>query len=47
MASMTVKKNNVDRWGIYSISKKLNKQNFVISNVIEIFHNCGKLKSLT
>ena len=28
-------KNNVDRWGIYSISKKLNKQNFVISNVIE------------
>ena len=35
MASMTVKKNNVDRWGIYSISKKLNKQNFVISNVIE------------
>ena len=35
MASMTVKKNDVDRWGIYSISKKLNKQNFVISNVIE------------
>ena len=35
MASMTVKKNNVNRWGIYSISKKLNKQNFVISNVIE------------
>ena len=35
MASMSVKKNNVNRWGIYSISKKLNKQNFVISNVIE------------
>ncbi len=35
MASMKVKKNNVNRWGIYSISKKLNKQNFVISNVIE------------
>ena len=35
MASMTVKKNNVNRWGIYSISKKLNKQNFVISNVVE------------
>ena len=35
MASMAVKKNNVDRWGIYSILKKLNKQNFVISNVIE------------
>ena len=35
MDSMTVKKNNVNRWCIYSISKKLNKQNFVISNVIE------------
>ncbi len=35
MASMSVKKNNVNRWGIYSISKKLNKQNFVISNVVE------------
>jgi len=35
MASMTVKKNNVNRWGIYSVSKKIDKQNFVISDVIE------------
>ena len=35
MASMTVKKNNVNRWGIYSISKKIDKKNFVISDVIE------------
>ena len=35
MASMRVRKKTVNRWGIYSISKKLNKQNFVISNVIE------------
>ena len=35
MASMTVSKNNVNRWGIYSSSKKLNNQNFVISDVIE------------
>ena len=35
MASMTVSKNNVNRWGIYSSSKKLNNQNFIISNVIE------------
>ena len=35
MASMIVKKNNVNRWGIYSISKKLNNKNFVISDVIE------------
>ncbi len=35
MASMTVKKNNVNRWGIYSVSKKIDKKNFVISDVIE------------
>tara|TARA_B100001250_G_scaffold354070_1_gene327728 strand:+ start:3748 stop:4563 length:816 start_codon:yes stop_codon:yes gene_type:complete len=35
MASMNVKKNNVDRWGIYSISKTLDKNNFKISDVIE------------
>ena len=35
MASMTVMKNNVNRWGIYSVSKKLDKKNFVISDVIE------------
>ena len=35
MASMKVKKNNVSRWGIYSLSKKLNKNNFFIKDVIE------------
>ena len=35
MASMTVKRNNVNRWGIYSVASKLDKKNFVISDVIE------------
>ena len=35
MASMKIKKNNVDRWGIYSINKYLDKANFIISDVIE------------
>ena len=35
MASMKVKKKNVDRWGIYSIGKKINKQNFLIKDVVE------------
>ncbi len=35
MASMTVKKNTVSRWGIYKIKKKLNKKNFYIEGVIE------------
>ena len=35
MASMRVNKNNVNRWGIYSMSKKLNKNNFLISDVVE------------
>ena len=35
MASMKVKKNNVSRWGIYSLSKGLNKNNFFIKDVIE------------
>ncbi len=35
MASMTVKKKNLSRWGIYSIKKKINKQNFIIKDVIE------------
>ncbi len=38
MASMKVKKNNVDRWGIYSINKYLDKANFKISDVIEKPH---------
>ena len=35
MASMKVKKNTVDRWGIYSSNKIIDKKNFLISNVIE------------
>jgi len=35
MASMKVKKNNVSRWGIYKINKKLDKRNFIIEGVIE------------
>ena len=35
MASMKVKKNNVSRWGIYDLKKKLDKKNYLISNVIE------------
>ena len=35
MASMKVKKNNVSRWGIYKINKKLNKRNYVIDGVVE------------
>ena len=35
MASMKVKKNNVSRWGIYSVSKNLDKDNFFIKDVIE------------
>ena len=35
MASMKVKKNNVTRWGIYKINKKLNKRDYVIDGVVE------------
>ena len=35
MASMKVKKNNVSRWGIYKINKKLNNRNFIIDGVVE------------
>ena len=35
MASMNVRKKNVSRWGIYSIKKKINKNNFIIQDVIE------------
>ena len=35
MASMKVKKNNVSRWGVYKINKKLNKRDFIIDGVIE------------
>ncbi len=35
MASMKVNKKTVNRWGIYSIKKKLDKNNFLISDVVE------------
>ncbi len=35
MASMKVNKNNVSRWGIFNINKKLNARNFSIKGVIE------------
>ena len=35
MASMNVNKKTVNRWGIYKLGKKLNKNNFLIKNVIE------------
>ncbi len=35
MASTKVKRNNVSRWGIYSVSKNLDKNNFRIKDVIE------------
>ncbi len=35
MASMSVNKNSVSRWGIYKLTKKLSKLNFLISDVVE------------
>jgi len=35
MASMTVNKKTVSRWGIYNIRKKIDKKNFIINGVIE------------
>jgi UTP--glucose-1-phosphate uridylyltransferase len=35
MASMTVNKKTVSRWGIYKLSKKLNKNDYLIEGVIE------------
>ena len=35
MASMKVKKKNVSRWGIFKLSKKLNKNNYIIKDVFE------------
>ena len=35
MASMKVKKNTVSRWGIYNLSKKVSKNNFIIKEVVE------------
>tara|TARA_E500000331_G_scaffold305695_1_gene309516 strand:+ start:14 stop:829 length:816 start_codon:yes stop_codon:yes gene_type:complete len=48
MASKNVKRNNVSRWGIYSIDKKINKHNFFINGVIEkpIFKNAPSTKAV-
>ena len=35
MASMKVDKKTVNRWGIYSLKRKINKDNFYIKDVIE------------
>ena len=35
MASMNVKKKSVTRWGIYKLNKRLDKNNFLIRDVIE------------
>ncbi len=35
MASMVVNKKTVNRWGIYSSKKKLDKSNFLVSDVVE------------
>ena len=35
MASMNVNKKTVSRWGIYDLSKKFNKTNFLIKSVVE------------
>ena len=35
MASMSVNKKSVSRWGIYNLSKKFSKKNFLINNVVE------------
>ena len=35
MASMNVNKKTVSRWGIFQLGKKINKDNFLIKNVVE------------
>ena len=35
MASMTVNINNVSRWGIFNLNKKLNKTDYLIQGVVE------------
>ena len=35
MASMKVKKNEVSRWGIYNLDKKIDNKNFFIKSVVE------------
>ena len=35
MASMKVDKNEVSRWGIYNVKKKIDNKNFIIKSVVE------------
>ena len=35
MASMNVNKKTVSRWGIYNVKKKIDKNNFIIQDVVE------------
>ena len=35
MASMNINKKAVSRWGIYNVKKKINKNNFIIKDVVE------------
>ena len=35
MASMSVNRKSVSRWGIFNLSKKFSKKNFLINNVVE------------
>ena len=35
MASMKVDKNEVSRWGIYNVKKKIDNKNFIIESVVE------------
>jgi len=35
MASMKVNKNEVSRWGIYNVKKKIDNMNFIIKSVVE------------
>ncbi len=35
MASMKVEKKSVTRWGIFNLNKRLNKNNYLINNVVE------------
>ena len=48
MASMKVSKKTVSRWGIYQLDKKLNKNNYLIRDVIEkpSFNNAPSNKAV-
>ena len=35
MASMSVNKKTISRWGVYNLGKKINKSNYFINDVVE------------